>query len=30
MARDIKENIILPAWEMVSDDFSLKKFYLIP
>lgn len=30
MARNIKDNIIVPSWNMITEDFALKKFYIIP
>jgi len=27
---DIKENIILPAWNLVKDDAKIKKIYFFP
>jgi ribosomal protein L39E len=30
MGKLLKENIIIPAWDIIKDDTKIKKFYIIP
>jgi len=30
MTKLLKDNVIIPAWNMVKDDIKIKKFYLLP